>query len=301
MKKIKYLFFTIAFLFTVSNCTEFLEVNPKQVLDDGLLTSPEDMEGFVTAAYARITDIPSWDSPFSPWWTGSLRSDDSYKGGGGTWDGDGWHFMETFVGVHANGWPLDYPWYVSYQVIQRCNTAIQRLEAISSEEFPMKDVRIGEVKFLRTFTLFRLKQFFKYVPYIDENVVGATAEFEAVPNRELDKPNDQYLWEHLLADFKDAESRLPDVQPEKGRVDKNAATAMVARVLMFMAYEQNDNHAVVNVNKDRLAEALTYLDKLTAQEGGKVGLQPDFAENFDIAFDNNTKESIWEIQYSIND
>ncbi len=231
MKKIKYLFFTIAFLFTVSNCTEFLEVNPKQVLDDGLLTSPEDMEGFVTAAYARITDIPSWDSPFSPWWTGSLRSDDSYKGGGGTWDGgDGWGFMETFVNLTPNGWPIDFPWYVSYQIIQRTNTAIQKLNIIPEEEFPLKDVRIGEMKFIRGFVHFRLKQFFKYIPYIDDNVVGTSTEFEAIPNRDDEFPNDQYLWERILQDFKDAEESLPDVKPEKGRVDKNAETSMVARV-----------------------------------------------------------------------
>ena len=300
MKTIKYLVIVIAAMLG-GGCVDSLNIPPKQVLDESLLNKPEDMEGFVTAAYARITDIPSWDSPFSPWWSGSMRADDSYKGGGGTWDGDGWHFMETFVNVTPNGWPLDYPWYVSYQIIQRCNTAIQRLQMISETDFPQKSARIGEVTFIRAFTHFRLKQFFKYIPYIDENVVGTSAEFEAVPNRDRSQPNDLYLWERILADFKRAEELLPAEQPEKGRIDKNAATAMVARTLMFMAYEQDDRPAVVNINKDRLSEALVYLNKLTDQEGGKVGLQPDFAENFDVAFDNATKESIWEIQYSIND
>ena len=103
MKKYRLIIFAFAFLFAGNSCSNFLEVNPKQVLDDALLTKPSDMEGFVTAAYARITDIPSWDSPFSPWWSGSLRSDDSYKGGGGTWDGgNGWGYMETFVNLTPN-------------------------------------------------------------------------------------------------------------------------------------------------------------------------------------------------------
>lgn len=301
MKTFKLNIFCITLIFTMIGCSDALDIPPKQVLDESLLTKPGDMEGFVTAAYARVTDIPSWDSPFAQWWSGSMRSDDSYKGGGGTWDGDGWHAMETFVGVTPNGWPLDFPWYVSYQVIQRCNTAIQKLQNISEEEFPQKSARLGEVKFIRTYTYFRLKQFFKYVPYIDETVVGTSVEFEAIPNRDKNQPNDQYLWGRILDDFKSAEDLLPLSQPEKGRIDKNAATAMVARTLMFMAYEQNDRNAVVNVHKDRLAEALVYLNKLTAQEGAKVALQGDFAENFDIAFDNNTKESIWEIQYSIED
>jgi hypothetical protein len=302
MKKLKLIILTFAAIFTANSCNNFLEVNPKQVLDEALLTKPSDMDGFVTAAYARITDIPSWDSPFSPWWSGSMRSDDSYKGGGGTWDGgDGWGYMETFVSLTPNGWPLDYPWYVSYQIIQRCNTAIQRLGSISEEDFPAKNVRIGEMKFIRAFTHFRLKEFFKYIPYIDETIVGATAEFEAVPNRKKNEPNDLYLWERILADFKEAENLLPSVQPEIGRVNKNAATAMVARTLMFMAYEQNDKHQVVNINKDRLNEALVYLNKLTDQEGQAVDLCDDFGYNFVPESDNNTKESIWEIQYSIND
>lgn len=73
MRKLIYqILFVVVVLFTF-NCDSELDIPPKQVLDETLLTNPEDMEGFVTAAYARITDIPSWDSPFSPWWTGSLR------------------------------------------------------------------------------------------------------------------------------------------------------------------------------------------------------------------------------------
>lgn len=302
MNKYKAIILVFALLFTANSCSDFLEVNPKQVLDEALLTKPDDMEGFVTAAYSRMTDIPSWDSPFSPWWSGSLRADDSYKGGGGTWDGgDGWGYMETFVNLTPNGWPLDYPWYVSYQIIQRCNTAIQKIETISEEDYPLKNERIGEMKFLRAFVHFRLKQFFKYVPYIDDNVVGTSADFEAIPNNDPNESNDLYLWEKILNDFKDAESRLPLVQNEKGRINKNAATAMVARTLMFMAYEQDDRHQVININKERLNEALEYLNKITDQEGGAVALCDDFGENFISASDNNTKESIWEIQYSIND
>lgn len=288
-------------VFAIISCVDSLNIAPKQVLDESLLTKPEDMEGFVTAAYAKMTDISSFDSPYSPWWSGSLRSDDSYKGGGGTWDGDGWHDMEVFVNVNPNGWPLDAPWYQAYQVIQRCNTAMQKLQEITEKEFPMKDARLGEILFIRTFTHFRLKQFFKYVPYIDEEVIGTSADFEAIPNRIQEEPDDHYLWERILTDFKKAENLLPDIQPEKGRVDKNAATAMIANTLMYMAYEQDERHSVVNLNKAKLTEALEYLNKLTDQENDKLGLQKDFAENFDLAFDNQTKESIWEIQYSIDD
>lgn len=50
-----------------------------------------------------------------------------------------------------------------------------------------------------------------------------------------------------------------------------------------------------------LEDALPYIDKIIAQEGDRVGLEPDFANNFLLQYDNATKESIWELQFSIND
>ena len=49
-----------AFLFAlclslgVSSCDSYLDVNPKQVLDENILNTPSDIDGFVTAAYARM-------------------------------------------------------------------------------------------------------------------------------------------------------------------------------------------------------------------------------------------------------
>jgi hypothetical protein len=301
--KIKNIIYPAILILTMlsTGCDKKLDINPKQVLDDNILNTPKDVDGFVTAAYARLTDVGSIDNPFQSKLFGSIRSDDSYKAGGGTWDLPGWHDMELFVNVNPNNWPIDYPWYVCYQIIERCNTAIRHAEKFTAEEMPTKDSRIGEAIFIRSYVYFTLKELFKYVPYIDETVVGTTADFEAIPNRDLSEPNDLYLWQHIVDDFKKAESLLPMTQPDKGRVDKNAATAMVAKSLLFMAYEQDENNQVVNINKDRLAESLTYIEKLTAQEGGKVGLEPDFANNFQPQYDNNTKESIWELQFSIDD
>ncbi len=39
---------------------------------------------------------------------------------------------------------------------------------------------MGEMLFLRGFTHFRLKEFFKYIPYMDETITGTSADFEAV-------------------------------------------------------------------------------------------------------------------------
>lgn len=305
MKKYKILLLvTVAFLLGANSCGDFLEVNPKQSLDQGTLTKPSDMEGFVTAAYARLTENDPRDSYIGNWFWGSMRADDAYKGGGGEGDVDGWHHMETFTNMLPTRQPMDASWYLACQQLGRCNTAIQRLNEISEEDFPKKNIRIGEMKFIRAYTMFHMKLYWKYIPYIDENITGVSANFEAVPNRDKNYPDDQYLWEKILADFKDSEDRLPlkhEPATELGRVTKNAATAMVGKTLMFMAYKQDNRHQVIEVDKAKLNEALTYFKKLTDQEGANLNLIKDFGNNFDHTFDNRSEESIWEIQYSIND
>lgn len=302
--KSKYITLSIALcsLLGVSSCDSYLDINPKQVLDQNILNKPSDIEGFVTAAYARMCEMGSLDSsPYMYWWSGSMRSDDCYKGGGGVADAVGsFGNISLFTYVNPNTGALDGTWYNSYQVIQRCNTAIQRMADFTEEELPNKNSFMGEMLFIRSFTLYRLKKLWKYVPYIDENVVGMSDAFEAVPNRELDKGNDLYLWQRILDDFKKAEELLPLDQMDKGRVSRNAATAMVARTILNMAYEQDDRHQVININKELLAEALPYIDKIIDQEGGRVGLESDFGNNFLVEYDNATKESIWELQFSLD-
>lgn len=302
MKKIYSWSIALLSLLGVCGCDSYLDVNPKQVLDENILSKPSDMKGFVTAAYARMCEIGSFDSPYMLWWSGSMRSDDVYKGGGGVADAIGsFGNMSLFTNVTSDTGGLDGTWYCSYQVIQRCNTAIQRMAQFTEEELPEKNSYMGEMLFIRTFTLYRLKKLWKYMPYIDENVVGTSEAFEAVPNREPGQENDLYLWQRILDDFKKAESLLPLDQREKGRVSRNAATAMIACTMLNMAYEQNDRHQVVNINKKMLEDALPYLDKIIAQEGDRVGLESDFGNNFLLQYDNATKESIWELQFSIND
>lgn len=303
MRKIYSLSIALLSLLGVCSCDSYLDINPKQVLDENILNKPSDIEGFVTAAYARMCEMGSLDSsPYMYWWSGSMRSDDSYKGGGGVADAIGsFGNISLFTDVTPNTGALDGTWYNSYQVIQRCNTAIQKMANFTEEELPEKNSYMGEMLFIRSFTLYRLKKLWKYIPYIDENVVGTSEDFEAVPNHEPGQVTDLYLWQYILDDFKKAESLLPLEQEDKGRVSRNAATAMIARTMLNMAYEQNDQHQVVNINKQMLSDALPYIDKIIAQEGERVGLESDFGNNFLLQYDNATKESIWELQFSIND
>ncbi len=284
----------------IIGCNDQLNVEPKGLLADELmLGKPEYIEGFITPCYGVIPNT-KYGSSFNSWIHGSIRSDDAYKGGAGTSDQQAWHNMEIFTPVVPTVGNNDAVWYRGYVALSRYNLALHALSLLTEENYPLKSVRTGEVKFLRGSTFFSMKTIWKHVPWIDEVKSRDADAIENTPNRE-DGANDRYLWEHIIADLEEAVRLLPEEQSEPGRVNKNAARAMAAKALLFMAYEQDERHQVVNINKDVLKRALVYINEITAQEGDKVDLCQDFAENFLPDFDNITKEALWEVQFSIGD
>ncbi len=288
-------------LLILCGCSDFLDIPSKGVLSEDQIDSPDDIDGYVTAAYSYIPSLGFAES-LNPWMHGSIRSDDAYKGGGGLGDQYPWAEMEIFSTVTAHVGNNDGVWFHAYQGISRCNTALRLLDKVTEEEYPKKSERIGEVKFLRAWIYYRIKLLWKYVPIIDEKIELTAAAHELVPNRVKEEGNDLYLWDFILNDFKDAAETLPEKQErELGRVDQYAAKAMAARTLLFMAYEQDDKHQVININKSRLEEALSYIEDIEKRDKEYFDLCDDFADNFLPEYDNNTKESLFETQYSIND
>lgn len=300
MKKIDILLILLMTILTITGCSDQLNVTPKgRLADELLLGKPEHIDGFVTPCYAIVPNFGFADS-HAAWIHGSIRSDDAYKGGSTVGDQQCWHDMEVFSTVTPTIANNDGPWFMGYFANSRYGLALRALDLVTNENYPLKDTRIGEVKFLRGATYFTMKTIWRYLPWIDE-VTGADMELVEQTGNRPNGTDDMYLWENILADLEDAVLKLPEVQDDKGRINKNAARAMAAKVLLFMAYEQNERHQVVNINKQRLEKALIYLNQLTDQEGTTVDLCEDFADNFLPEYDNATKESLWEIQYSIND
>jgi tetratricopeptide (TPR) repeat protein len=285
---------------SVLGCEDKLNINPKGVLSDDLLFGkPEHIDAFVTPCYAAIPYL-GWSEAHSWWMHGSIRSDDAYKGGSGVNDQSSWHDSEVFSSLTANMSNNDGPWFKGYVAVSRYNLALYALSLVDEADYSLKNIRTGEVKFLRGSTYFFMKTIWRYIPWIDESNARDQDAVTNTPNR----PNgadDSRLWENIVADLEDAVRLLPEESEDPGRVNKNAARAMAAKALLFMAYEQNERHQVVNINKETLEKALVYINQITDQEGQQVELCNDFANNFLPEYDNLTKEAVWEVQYSISD
>ncbi|WP_207424769.1 RagB/SusD family nutrient uptake outer membrane protein [Desertivirga brevis] len=288
----RYLILSTLFAVLLTACQEKLDVEPKGVLSEDQISTPKQAEGFVIAAYSQLGN-DEINRAFSMYQYGNVRADDAYKGGRGTDDGDVFHFMETFVNSRPDQWNYDAIWFNAYIGVRRANEALRILNKFTESEYPLVNTRKGEVRFLRGYWYFMLKNLFKNIPYIDETVPAE--EYKNILNNNLS--NDQF-WNKIAEDFEFATTNLPDVQPQIGRANQIAAYGFLAKARLYQAYEQNEKHEVVKINSERLEQVIAAADKVLTS---RYKLQPDFANNFLPGPFENGVESLFAVQFSTDD
>jgi hypothetical protein len=118
------------------------------------------------------------------------------------------------------------------------------------------------------------------VPYVDETKDYGTG-IEAVPNS-------ADIWSNIEADFNYAITNLPASQGAVGRANKWAATAYLAKALLY---------------QKKYAAAKALFDQVIASgvtsDGKKYALVANFQDNFNAAKDNSS-ESVFAIQAAAN-
>ena len=96
-------------------------------------------------------------------------------------------------------------------------------------------------------------------------------------------PNTEDIWSKIEADFEFAASTLPAVQAQKGRATKWSAKTYLAKVKIF---------------QKKWSEAKTLLEDVYNNSGKK--LVANYHDNYRTVTNNNS-ESIFEVQFSVND
>lgn len=280
-------------LLAFSSCENVLEYTPKGVLSSSDLTSATAVDGLVTSAYAAIGNGDMIGPIYSMWAYGSVRSDDAYKGGGGTGDVGEIDALEHYNLVTPTmGAFVTRTWQNLFKSISRANVAIRAVNNLDEASFPNKKVRLGELKFLRAHSYFTMKLLYKNIPIFDE-----TASEEDILKVSNTLSNDE-SWNKIAADFQFAIDNLPTNQAEMGRANKYAAQAYLAKLRLFQAYEQDATHKVTNINKSRLQEVIMLTQSVISS--GKYRLSNDIGDNF-LPETENGPESIFAIQFTVND
>jgi hypothetical protein len=272
--KILLVFASVALLAACSE--EFLEVAPKGSLDAAALESPAGIEASLISAYSMIDgwngtwgNLGPWGKDAGHWIWSNVASDDAHKGSDA---GDIVDItqIELYQWLPSNGLIEDL-FTERYEGIARAN-ATAALNNASETIDPARQAEItGEVAFLRAHFHFDLWKNFRNVPYYTEE------DFD------FRKANNEDIIPRIVADFQTAINNLPTSFSEVGRANRTAAQAYLGKVFM---------------HNGQFAEAREQLSAVV--NSGQYALNPCFYDNFNAATDNSV-ESIFAVQYSVND
>lgn len=291
MKKLYYtIILSIATICSFNSC-DFLDQAPQGILDEEQAKNPTSVEGLVTAAYSSLGN-DHYDKPFSLWPYGNVRSDDAYKGGNDETDIVNFHFYEISENIKTDFGEADGLWFFLYKAISRTNSALSVLADIDERNYAMKNIRMGEMYFLRGHFYFILKVVFGHIPFVDENT--PLISYDKIPNT---LSNDEQ-WAFICSDFKKAYDLLPESQPQIGRVNRIAAAAYLSKSYLYKAYRQDEKNNMTGIDMEDLNKVLLFSDVVMYSN---YGLEDDYAYNFLPGSFQNGKESIFAVQYSKDD
>lgn len=269
-----------ASLLAFGSCGEdFLYKSPQGSIDEGQLTTPDGVELLVVNAYANLTE-EDWGASVFNWALSGMYGGDANKGSD-PGDQSVLNEMELYNTMATNGY-LNEKWRWTYKGVKRANKALNVMANVPEISEERRKMRTAELVFLRTLFYFEsIKVFSSFIPYYDET--------ETANNPLIGNGRD--IYEDVLRDIDKAIADLPNRQTEEiGRINVWAAKALKAKMLM----QKGDMAAAKPIWKDVLDNGVIN------KTGQSYGLIDNMSDNWNSSNDNNSRESIYEIQFSVD-
>jgi len=267
---------TVTVLLSWSCADEFLEEKPKGAVSEEILTTESGIDLLLVGAYSRIDGYSQGEAggnggaSATNWVWGDVPSDDMHRGD----QTGGWspiNLIERYETDAANDWIAEL-WAANYDGVARANDALRVLRKAGENVSTATAIQLeAEARWLRAWYHFQLRTKIEKVPYITEDVVAKEVA------------NDREVWDDIEADIKWGIDNNMDENPQIGRASRWAAKALLANVHLF---------------QKEFAEAKPYLDDII--DNGPFVLMDHYYDNFDEEKQNNA-ESIFEVQYTVND
>lgn len=263
-------FFNILILF--ASCNNMLDTVPQgqftaEQLDDS------SVDGLMASAYAGLEahfygNNEAFAGP-STNWIFDVRSDDAYKGGGGTGMEENIHLLEVSE-INSDNISCLNKWQNNYYAISRVHNAMLAVQQASGVANAAQ--LMGELKTLRAWYYFDLIRIFNRIPYFTEG--------EDVNAKANDEYSRDQIFEFIKQDLTDAIEVLPATKSSAGRITRTTAQAILAKVCAFTS-----DWVGVKTNAGAVISS------------GQYSLYPNFGDLSKVAF-NNGAESIFALQTS---
>ena len=271
-------------VFSTACKDDFLNVKPLGVLDQSSLQNKTGVNLLLIGAYSMLDGVQTnvgsafsdWQGSADNWVYGEVTADNAVKGSDSN-DQPEIALIESYnttpALIHFRG-----KWRAVYDGVARSNDVLQAIEKATDMTAVEKTQATAQARFLRAHYHFEAKKMWNNAPFIDDKTYNP-----AEPNS-TKIPNDKDIWPNIVDDLKFAYDNLPNTWPGfPGRATKWAAAATLGKAYMFQS---------------KFAEAKPLFDAIVNSK--QFELMARYHDNFRAEMNNN-KESILEVEFSIND
>lgn len=258
-------------LFVLASCTKELDQQPitsKSLAN--FLTTETEVEEYVNAVYGTL-QLNGLYGLYLPA-IGEIPSDNTFDEVPAN-DGGMYGQLDQFTTVASNGMLSDL-WKNSYQGIQRANTVLNRIDAISYTASTVKQARKGEMHFIRALLYFNMVRVFGDVPLVIKETTNPNEFFGQGRN------NKDAVYTQIVSDLNSAIQELPVTTATPGKVVKTAAQSLLGKVYLTLG---------------KFAESKAVLADVVAS--GRHQLLSEPADIFALSNKNNN-EIIFAVQFA---
>lgn len=235
MKKIYIGIISFALLLFASGCSDFLDVNSQENVEEDDKDEVYTPEMFVNGVYGMFTD---WDYAFSFLAITEMISDNADKGSSPGDPGGDKDLFDNLTFTSGAG-SIDAMWTKWYKTIGRATKSIEFTESTPIEDAKYKNRLIGEAKFLRAVSYFYLVRGWGDVSIQDKDVTSRAPKAD--------------VYAYIEQDLKDAMKVLPEKYTDSkdlGRATMGAAQGLLSKVYLYQGkwQEAYDNASAVISN-----------------------------------------------------
>ncbi len=271
MKKIFFIIAGAGLALGFAGCAKMLEEKPRTFLNpDAFFNNPDSYESAVKGVYSGLpgllgSNVQMMKEMFS----------DIYAAPSASFE----QALPTYRNLQE---PFFYNtrqlWASCYSIIKNANFIIGQLGTATIAD-DRKTALLAEARGLRAYAYFHLVQFYGGVPLRTKAIDGYN-ELQA------QRAGEEDVYKLIVEDLTAAEAGLPEDAPQKGRLYKKAATALLAKVYLTMAGAPLKKTQYFANARDKALEVIG---------SGKFKLVDDYAKVFQTT--GYTTETIFGVLY----
>lgn len=281
------IFYFLGLLIFATGCSDFLEEEAFDfVSESDFYQSEEDAEAAVNAVYQKLPEFGALYGVNYYYVTEMASEVASTRQNAQSTNPRGSLDVFNFDATH----PYFRLGYVRmYEIINRANSVVENVGAMTTIDATFRDRVVGEARFLRALMYFNLVRMFGEVPLRTEATDNLELALEQTPGSEVPA-----IYQAIIDDLSFAASALPYTSAYQGddigRANRGAAQGLLAKVYAHKAVQTNTGDA----DYQQAAEWASML-----MNSGEHQLVPSVSDlwNFrDILPTENTAESLFELQ-----